>query len=536
MSAQDRTRSRARSRTRPSNGVEAAVSEPAEAQQGGLAVLRNRPFLLLWLAQLATQVGGNMVIYGLTILITSTYQSATAVGALLLSFLLPAIVFSAIAGVFVDRVDKRLILVITNVLRGLAFLAIVFVGNNLALLYLLMFFVATVTTFFGPAEASMIPFLVPRRQLLAANGLFTLTMNVAFAVGFALVGPFLVALSTPQLLIVIVAVLYFVAAVFCWTLPSSPPAEEEGVTAGQAVADAERAVEKMVGELAEGIAFIRDHQHIGWSLSYLGITGALIGILGSLGPNFAKTTLGLSEKDFVVVVLPLGIGIVAGIMFLNAYGRLFPRRRAIEFCMISLGVMISLLAFVGRISRFLEANVATQIQEVSRMVSVLSLVIVIASLAGICYAVVAISSQTQLQEDLPEEVRGRVFGVLNMLVSIASLAPIIVVAPLADFVGKEPVIFIVGVIVAVWGVASVLRRGSLAPAEIVARAGSAASAGPVDPVTVALTPADHPMVSSGTSVAVASGSATSGGVDGSADQRAHREPSSKSHPSDHRDG
>jgi len=95
--------------------------EPVQ-ESSALAVLRNRPFLLLWLAQLSTQVGGNMVIYGLTILITTQTASSTAVGALLLSFLVPAIVFSAIAGVFVDRVDKRHMLLVTNVLRGLAFL------------------------------------------------------------------------------------------------------------------------------------------------------------------------------------------------------------------------------------------------------------------------------------------------------------------------------------------------------------------------------------------------------------------------------
>jgi predicted MFS family arabinose efflux permease len=113
------------------------------------------------------------------------------------------------------------LLVVTNILRGLAFLAIFFGGNNLLLLYPLMVFVSTVTTFFGPAEASMIPTLVPRQQLLAANGLFTLTMNVAFALGFALVGPFVVAIANAEFLIVIVAALYFVAAAFCFTLPSS---------------------------------------------------------------------------------------------------------------------------------------------------------------------------------------------------------------------------------------------------------------------------------------------------------------------------
>jgi len=69
---------------------------------------------------------------------------------------------------------------------------------------------------------------------------------------------------------------------------------------------------------------------VGWSLSYLGITGALIGILGVLGPKFATTTLDLEPKDFVVVVLPLGLGVVAGIVALNAYGHRLPRRRTIE--------------------------------------------------------------------------------------------------------------------------------------------------------------------------------------------------------------
>ena len=167
------------------------------------------------------------------------------------------------AGVFVDRVDKRHMLVShQHPARVLPSWPSSSVGNNLLILYLLMVFVSTVTTFFGPAEASMIPFLVPKKQLLAANGLFTLTMNVAFALGFALLGPFVVALASAQLLIVIVAALYFVAAIFCWTLPSSPPAGSGAVSPGQTVADAERAVETMVGQFVEGITYIREHRNV----------------------------------------------------------------------------------------------------------------------------------------------------------------------------------------------------------------------------------------------------------------------------------
>jgi MFS family permease len=477
-------------RARPLDAEPSSRTPKAPNDTGGLAVLNNRPFLLLWLAQLSTQVGGNMVIYGLTIIIFAASGSNSAVSVLLLSFLLPAILFSALAGVFVDRVDKRHLLVVTNILRGFAFLAIFVMGNNLLMLYLLMVLVSTVTTFFGPAEASMIPFLVVRKQLLAANGFFTLTSNIAFVLGFALFGPLVVAVASAQLLIVIVAALYFVAAVFCWTLPSSPPAGSTTVSPGQTVADAERAVHTMLGQFVEGITYIREHHNIGWSLSYLGITGALVGILGVLGPGFAKTTLALGEKDFALIVLPLGLGIIMGILVLNSYGRYLPRRRTIEAGMIGMGVLLAALSLAGTISRFLEDRAASSgLAEASRVVSLLSLVMGIAFLIGAAYVVVAISAQTQLQEELPEDVRGRVFGVLNMLVSVASLAPIIVVGPLADLFGREQVIFVVGGIVCLWGAASIVTRGT-SSFDDGARAPSSSSGAPVDPMTAATFPSD----------------------------------------------
>ena len=212
--------------------------------ESALAVFKNRSFLRLWLSQASTQIGGNMVLFGLTVIVSES-QSNTAVSLLILSFLVPAVLFSAVAGVYVDRIDRRLVLIATNVLRGFAVAALLLVGDNFALILLLNIFVSTVTVFFAPAEAAMIPMVVPRKQLLPANGIFTLTLNAAFALGFTLVGP-----------------------------------------------------------------------------------------------NFARDTLGLGPEDFVVVVLPLGVGIVMGILLLNAYGRLLPRRRVIEGGLLALGASL----------------------------------------------------------------------------------------------------------------------------------------------------------------------------------------------------
>ena len=451
-------------------GGSPAVAE--ESSGSAIDVFRNRPFLLLWLAQAATQIGGNMVIFGLTVVISKSTGSVTAVSALILTFLLPAVLFSALAGVFVDRLDRRLVLMLTNILRGFAFVAMFFVGTNLVLIYLLNIAVSTITVFFAPAEAAMIPIVVPRKQLLSANGIFTLTLNAAFALGFTLIGPLIVKIAGAPILIVIVAVLYFIAAAFCSTLPSAPPAiREVAPMAPGRVREAEDAIGTVIIQLREGLDYIRGHREIRWSLTYLGIAASLVGVLGVLGPSFAQKTLGLGSEDFVVVVLPLGIGIVMGILLLNAYGRLLPRRRVIEGGLIALGIFLVVMALSGRISNFLAVSATrTGLPDLSLLTSLLSIVVAVAFFAGIAYAAVAIPAQTQLQEDIPEDVRGRVFGVLNMLVSVASFLPILVVGPIADTVGTTVVLFLVGGLIAASGVASIFLRGPLREMERGSRA------------------------------------------------------------------
>lgn len=433
-----------------------APGEDAElAPEGALAVLRNRPFLLLWLAQAATQIGGNMVVYGLTVLVFYLTHSSSAVSLLLLTFLVPAVLFSALAGVYVDRLDRRLILIVTNLLRAILFVLVFVAQENVAAIFLLNIAISTVTTFFAPAEAAMIPFLVPRSQLLSANGIFTLTLNASFAIGFALLGPLVVNLAGPEALILTVAGFYLIAMLFTITLPAAPSANG-GLSAGEAVHGAEEAVATVVAQLREGLGYIRAHRSIAWSLVYLGITASLIGVLGVLGPAFATESLGLDPKQFVVIVLPLGFGIVTGILALNTYGKLVPRRRLMEGGLVALGILLVALSVAGPISRLLQ-RAGTRV-DLSSEVALLAVVITIALLAGVAYACVAIPAQTGLQEELPEDVRGRVFGVLNMLVSVATFIPIIIVGRISDDVGTTAVLVSIGLIVLGFGVASVVTR------------------------------------------------------------------------------
>lgn len=400
----------------------------AQVQEPPLAVLRNGKFLALWIAQVVTQVGANMVLYGLTVEVFSLSHNSTSISLLILSFLVPAVIFGAIAGVYVDRLDRRLILVVANAGRAVLFLLLLVIPPDVITICIVTALVSTLTTFFGPAETAMIPVIVPRQQMLAANSLFVITLQASFFIGFALLGPLAVNISSTQALLVIVGVSYFIGAGLCWLLPSHNP-RIGGANPTEALGEAGSAVRTTFGQLADGVRFILNNRNVFWPLTYLAVTASLIGVLGVLGPGFATHVLGLSEKDFVVVVLPLGVGLMFGILVLNVYGHLFSRRRGIEGGLVALGFSLIALSFAQPVT-----------SRLSLAVPLLLIVIVVAFIAGIAYAFVAVPAQTQLQEELPPDVRGRVFGVLNMLVSIASFVPIIIVGPIADAVGTSWVV------------------------------------------------------------------------------------------------
>jgi MFS family permease len=169
--------------------------------------------------------------------------------------------------------------------------------------------------------------------------------------------------------------------------------------------------------------------------------------------------------------LPLGAGLVVSILLLNIYGRYIPMRRGIEGGLIGLGIALGALALAQPVR--LAINFAPSI-------SLLSMVVVVAFAAGVAYGFVAVPAQTQLQEELPADIRGRVFGVLNMLVSVASFLPIILVGPIADTIGASPVVLACALLVLL------AATGSIMWAKPTSETATSPSAlvGPADPVGV----------------------------------------------------
>ncbi|HTI28879.1 MAG TPA: MFS transporter [Methylomirabilota bacterium] len=437
------------------------VSEPSRS------VFQNRSFVLLWVAQVLSQLASNMVLAGLMATVVLATGSNTANAVLILTFLVPAVAFSAIAGVLVERSDARLIMLAANLLRAGGIVLFLLVGNNVALILVINLLVATVTAFFIPAELTAIPRLVDRRQLMAANSTFVLTINATFAIGFGFLGPLLLTTAGVSTVYVVVAVMFGLAALAIIPLPAVKPEKRAEI----GVKETGQALTAVFDQLNEGVAFVRRNRPIAWSLAYLGIAASLIAVMGAIGPGFATDILLLRPQDFFFVMGPAGLGAVIGILFLNAYGGKIPRRLLIDIGLVAMGVTLIGLALVKPITAFVAPALApiehTLPAALSPLLSLIALVVVIGMTAGVEYALVAIPAQTALQEDLPVEVRGRIFGILNTLLSVASFLPVLVGPAAADLLnivvpgaGIPTVMAILGLITLWLGIASWRRNAA----------------------------------------------------------------------------
>jgi MFS family permease len=386
-----------------------------------------------------------MALYALTVLVFATTRSNTAVSALVMSFLVPTIALSAIAGVVVDRLDLRLALVGPNLVRAALTFGLAAAGANVPALLLLNLGISLTTVMLTPAEGAMIPRIVARDQLEAAMGIFNLTLQASFAVGFAFLGPLLVSLAGPSTVLAVVTVLYIAATLACAGLPASPPAP---IAPGLA----SRALHEPIRQLREGFAAIHGNRDVGRPLLHLAAAASLVGVIGVLGPNLASS-IGLEPNQLIVIVLPLGLGVVAGVFGLRRFGRGVSRRRAAEGGLVTFGILAVAVALAGPVGKAADLG-PVSVPVIGDVEPLILLIIALAFCAGAAYAATTVSAQTALFENMPERVRGRVFGVLASIVSAASLVPILIAGPLADMISAQAVITVVGLAIVAAGLAS----------------------------------------------------------------------------------
>lgn len=425
--------------------------------QGYLPVLRNPNFLKLWIAQILSLMGLQSLLLLAVILIEDVTNSGIQTAGAIVAFSLPAVIFGPIAGVILDRVSKKTILVVSNAARVasqglLALLA--YLGLNRAmdpllfvgLVYVTIFITSAVGQFFAPAEGATMPLIVKRSELFAANSLFTLTIVAIQVVALILYVPVSVKTFGIFGAFTSLAIFYLAATILLMLLPKDhvkPRTAQNG----------ESAIQRGWREIGEGWKFTIQHRSILLAVLQFALVFTIVSVLGEQAPGFANRVLGLATEDAVFVFSPAGIGIVLASLFVVRFGQNLPRY---VLPIAGMFVMGAGLIGLGVIGYFGEHMLNLQFQLMGLTLNATILVGIAAPLLGIGIALVLIPAQTAIQEGATDEIRGRVLTVQLTLANALSIPFLVAAGGLSDIFGIPEIIITLGAALIPIGIANVL--------------------------------------------------------------------------------
>lgn len=393
------------------------------------AVFRNRNFALLWSAQLVSTMGSALTSLAASILVFRATGSALSVGLMLMATAAPSIVLGLVAGVFVDRLDRKRIMLVADLLRAALVATIPFLVHvNIEYLYVIVLLTSSVGQFFDPAQASVLPEIATDEELAAANSLMAISSFGATAVGFAASG--LLAQSTIEVVFYIDAIT-FVFSATCIFFTRIPVIQQTGETH----------VSTIFRNMQSGIRFLFGSPVLRSSFIILPLMGISFGLSNSLLLPFATKELHATEFEYGIQEALTSIGFVAGSLLM---ARIADRLHAGQWLTIS---------FVGMGTA----------QMIYSQLSSVSLAFFFVTLSGFSNAPAVVARQLLLQRNTPREMRGRVASVFFVTRDVSFLIGMGLTG-LADATGVRELFFAAALTVFLPGILALFLPGLGQPA------------------------------------------------------------------------
>lgn len=418
---------------------------PPEPERGFLPVLRNRNFLTLWSGQVFSQLADKVYLVLMIALIANRFQAEDQtisgwVSSIMIAFTIPAVLFGSIAGVYVDRWSKKTVLVFTNLMRGgfvffLPFLLWLtkgwapWAGLPVGFYALLgvTFLVSTLTQFFAPAEQSAIPLVVEKRHLLSANSLYTTTMMASVIIGFAVGEPLLAAADVIASQVgltavglgkeIVVASCYAIAGLILLLLRVNEKTYGSSATGSSSAAESQEQPH-VFEDIRDGLRYLSQQHRVRSAMLQLVILFSVFAALAVLSVRLAEVIPEIKASQFGFLLAAGGVGMAIGAAFVGQFGQRFPHAQLSLYG--SLGMTVSLLGLALFSQNLLPA------------------LALITSL-GAFSAVIGVPMQTTIQEETPEDMRGKVFGLQNNAINIALSLPLALAGVAETFFGLKVV-------------------------------------------------------------------------------------------------
>jgi len=401
-------------------------------------MLKNRNFVLLWVAQCISSAGDSFTFLALTIKVNDFYadagESARALGLILIAFALPQLIVGIFAGTMVDRWDRKWIMVASDIIRALIVPAFIFIRTpaDLPLAFVIAFLASTFSVFFYPARTALLPSLVSEDELMTANGWMQMGNTIARLSGPVLAG-IVVSQWGSSIAFGIDAVSFVVSAMLLLGILGV-------VTRVQVDRDSSRTP---WNDVKEGVRYATRSRllqgvTLGISIAMLGLGAVNVLFIPFLRHIFQAPIEALGGLE-----ASQGAGMFLGGLVISAIGkRLHPILVAV-IAMLLLGLSIGLFGFAPAYSY----------------------AFILLPLAGFTLPPINASLQTMLQQGVPREILGRAGSVMDMAITVANLFSMGVAGWLGDLIGLRETFILSGAMLMLGGLAMgwILKKEQSSP-------------------------------------------------------------------------
>ncbi len=384
-------------------------------------LLRIRDYRYLWTAQILSDFGDNLTFFTLLILIQRLTGSTVALAGLLVSIALPTLVFGTLSGVYVDRVDRKKAMLISDLLRAMVVLCFLFARSEemVPVIFAIGFAQAAIGTVFNPARAAFLPAVVGQERLLAANSVSQTSRIIFNLLGTGAAGVLAAVSDTLALAFVVDSATFFVSFLLISRIRTDgvPRRDKES---------------RVWADMLDGFRVMVSSRPLRAVLVSLSVTMLGLGAVNVLFVPFLIEDLAVSEAFLGAVEASQVAGLViSGTLVAVLAARLRPSN-LVSLGLVGVGVFVAAVSGAGAVWQ----------------------VMIILFFVGLCVGPVQAGANTLSQTLIEDSMRGRVGGALNTLISAANITSMGIAGVTAAAIGTRNVFLASGSLVLVSGLLS----------------------------------------------------------------------------------
>ncbi len=355
----------------------------------------------LWIAQIVSVLGDFIAVFAVFSLVSfKLHGSPAEVSLITISYLLPAGLVSPIAGVFVDRWHPRQTMIVSDLVRAVLILALVW-AHSAVQIYVVFILISVVSSFFAPAQTVVLRSLVPAEGLLAANALMMQAFQVVQIVSPAVAG-LLCKILGEQVCFVIDSLSFLASA---WLVTRIPFAWDAGKQ--------KRDLRSTLTDLRAGMRFIFSHGTLAFTIFAMGAGLFAVRCFSALISVYVRDVLKAGTGSFGMITAMVGLGMIAGTQVIRKLASKVQPGYLILSGLAGVAFTILLLALTANFYVAMAATIGI----------------------GICVALILVSSQAVSQGQTPIPMLGRVTSSTMSVLALAQVGGMALSGSVAQVIG-----------------------------------------------------------------------------------------------------